>query len=129
MTIRLSHPCQDSTCTELRYLNCAVNQLEGLWMDNLTQLETLYCQQNILTHLSIEGCSSLKILNCANNQLSFFDTSRSGIGNSTELYPLNCANMPNLRLFLRTGWEIEGININRSSEYIDEQAIIMYSDI
>lgn len=118
-----------STCTELRYLNCAVNQLEGLWMDNLTQLETLYCQQNILTHLSIEGCSSLKILNCANNQLSFFDTSRSGIGNSTELYPLNCANMPNLRLFLRTGWEIEGININRSSEYIDEQAIIMYSDI
>lgn len=118
-----------NTCTELRSLNCAVNQLEELLVNGLTHLATLYCQQNLLRNLIVEGCSSLRTLNCSNNQLSFFDVSRSGIGNSQAPYPLNCANMPNLRLFLQTGWEIEGININRSSEYIDEQAIIMYSDI
>lgn len=118
-----------NACAELQYLNCAVNQLEELRVNNLPQLETLYCQQNVLKNLIVEGCSSLKTLNCSNNQLSFFDVSRSGIGDSQESYPLKCANMPNLRLFLRTGWEIDGININRSSEYIDEQAIIMYSDI
>ena len=118
-----------NACAELEYLNCAVNQLEELRVNNLPLLETLYCQQNVLKNLIVEGCSSLKTLNCSNNQLSFFDVSKSGIGDSQESYPLKCANMPNLRLFLRTGWEIDGININRSSEYIDEQAIIMYSDI
>ena len=55
--------------------------------------------------------------------------SKINLGNSTETYPLYCALMETLtKLYLKTGWDINGITINRNPEYIPEHTNIVFVD-
>lgn len=57
------------------------------------------------------------------------DVSKTNLGNSTEQLPLDC-NITTLQtLYLKTGWQINGINVNRSSwNCIPPQTEILYKD-
>ncbi len=46
---------------------CEISSLEGV--QNFTALETLYCDNNMLTALDVSGCTALTVLNCECNDL------------------------------------------------------------
>ena len=48
---------------------CSDNQLTSLNVQGLTTLQELYCARNQLTELNVQGCTSLQRLQCFGNQL------------------------------------------------------------
>ena len=134
--------------TALTYVSCEGNQLTSLIIGNNTALERLYLDDGQLTSLDVTACTALWELYCPNNQLTSLDVSKNtallGLdcsGNQltsldvskTKLNvwaaPLCCASMPTLEtLYLKTGWEIEKINKNRSTTHIPPQTEILYKD-
>ena len=112
---------------ELRRLWCNDNQLTTLDLSKNTALTRLYCYNNQLTTLDLSKNTTLTELYCYNNQLTTLDLSKTKLGNSPYDNPLNCAPMETLQtLYLKTGWEIEGITSNRSTDYIPEQTQIEF---
>ena len=94
-----------------------------------TALTELVCSSNQLTNLDVSKNTALTELDCSLNDLVSLDVSSTDLGNSDVSYPLKCAYMSTLQtLYLKTGWNINGITDNRSSEYIPEQAEILYKD-
>ena len=84
---------------------------------------------NIITSLKgIEYFTALKVLNCSKNQLTTLDVSKNSLTEAPVQYPLEC-NMPSLKtLYLKTGWSIKGINVDRSEEYVNAATAIEYKD-
>lgn len=118
-----------SNNTKLDWLSCFSNQLTTLNVRTNTALTHLVCGSNQLTSLDFSKNIALIYLSCSKNQLTTLDVSTTNIGNSTELNPLSCNNMSTLRtLYLKTGWEISGINKWRSSIYIPEYTEIRYKN-
>ena len=106
---------------ELKSLNCG----------NLTELQHLSCCDNELVSLSLSGCFSLKVIRCQNNKLKELDVSQTTLRGGDYYYqnPLYCAPMETLEaLYLKDGWQnmVDGINKNRSPDYIPETTQIFY---
>ncbi|MCQ2130133.1 MAG: hypothetical protein MJY94_01920 [Bacteroidales bacterium] len=113
--------------TKLRYLLCYNNQLTDLDVSNNVELDYLSCSENKLTSLDLSDNAGLRNLDCNRNELTSLDVSKTNLGNSNYQYPLSCAFMPSLKtLKLHAGWEIEGINKNRSAQYIGKDTEIIY---
>ena len=55
--------------TNLKYLNCRINQLTSLNVSSSTSLEHLTCDNSQLQSLNISNLTNLKYLQCNNNQL------------------------------------------------------------
>lgn len=136
--------------TKLNFLSCNYNKLQNLDLgyDN-KELESLMCANNQLTTLNVIYFPSLKTLNCANNQiaelnlskntaltqlwcqnnlLTTLDVSKTNLTGSISNYPLYCKMSSLTVLYLKTGWEIGGINLNRSDKYIDPATEVEYLD-
>ncbi len=122
--------------TEITDLNVLKNKLQSLDVSECPALRDLDCSSNQLTTLNVIGCSALTFLDCHDNELTSLDVSKTNIGNSTELYPLNCSSMftrpvydCSLKtLYLKTGWKIKGITVERSTDYIPDETEIRYKD-
>ena len=76
----------------------------------------------------------LEYLDCSKSLVHSVDISNTNLNNSTYDHPLKCNNCGFSRygsyfsLTMKSGWEIEGINKNRSTDYIDSYADIIYKD-
>ena len=83
--------------TNLKYLNCSLNNLYvfNVWYNpNLT---TLYCYDNHLQTVNVTNNKNLKILNCTNNEIEELDLSVN-----TQLEDVRCANNKINKLILKT---------------------------
>jgi uncharacterized repeat protein (TIGR01451 family) len=56
--------------TNLQILYCSINQLTTLNVQGLTRLQYLSCEYNQLTTLDMQGLMNLQQLSCGNNQLT-----------------------------------------------------------
>jgi hypothetical protein len=56
--------------TNLRYLDCSVNNLTSLDVTGLNNLVMFTCQSNQLINLNITGLNNLKNLHCSSNELT-----------------------------------------------------------
>ncbi len=118
-----------SGCSALTWLQCFNNQLTTLDVSKNTTLIYLECSDNQLTTLDVSNNTALTYLGCGSNQLTTLDVSKTHLGYSTASYPLDCSPMSTLQtLYLKTGWEIKYINVDRSISYIPEQTEILYKD-
>jgi len=69
----------------LQTLYCPDNQLTALNVQGLTALQELYCPDNQLTALNVQGLTALQGLYCYNNQLTILN-----VQGLTALQGLNC---------------------------------------
>lgn len=104
------------------------NDLVTLDCSGCVSLERLDCDKNKLQSLNLTNCPVLKSIDCADNLLTTLDVSETGLNKSDNIYPLDCAPMPALEIvYLKEGWiRINGINYNRSKNYIPESTQIFY---
>lgn len=105
------------------------NELETLDCSGCVSLETLRCDKNKLQSLKLSNCPMLESIDCADNLLTVLDVSETGLDKyDSYLSPLDCAPMPTLEtVFLKKGWHrIEGIDLNRNTNYIPETTQILY---
>lgn len=114
--------------TELAHLVCSNNQLTALDVRKNTKLDYLDCSDNQLTALDVSKNTKLAYLRCYDNQLTTLDASMTNLGNSSWTYPL-CCDMESLKtLYLKTGWELWGINNPRDTDCIHPNTQIEYKD-
>ena len=112
----------------LTQLLCDSNQLSSLDLSNNPNLTQLWCSSNQLTSLDLSGAPNLTELRCSYNQLITLDVSKTKLNEIKWQRPLDCY-MESLKiLYLKTGWEIEGININRSEYDIYPETQIEYKE-
>jgi len=137
--------------TTLTKLDCSFNPLEVLNLGDVEAFQSFYLingscystklkvistkitklnvSKNYLQSLDVSECPALAKLICYSNQLTTLDVSRTNIGNSTESHSLDCSGNSTLTtLYLKTGWSISGINVERSTDYIPSQTKILYKD-
>ncbi|MBO4589582.1 MAG: leucine-rich repeat domain-containing protein [Bacteroidaceae bacterium] len=113
---------------ELESLMCANNQLTSLNVIYFTSLKTLNCANNQIAELNLSKNSALTQLWCQNNVLTTLDVSKTNLTGSISNYPLYCKMSSLTVLYLKTGWEIGGINLNRSDKYIDPATEVEFLD-
>jgi hypothetical protein len=84
-----SLPASINTLTQLQTIFCDQNRLTTLPdLSRLTQLQTLFCGQNFLTALpDLSRLTQLQRLNCSSNQL----TTLPDLSTLTQLQRLNCS--------------------------------------
>ncbi len=115
--------------TALTGLYCYNNQLTTLDVSKNTALTSLNCDSNQLTTLDVCKNTALEFLSCSSNQLTTLDVSKTNLENSASPCPLYCSAMSTLQtLYLKTGWKINGINVDRKSYCIPSQTEIRYKD-
>lgn len=117
-------------CWNVNNIEIRGTQLKSLNCGNLTELQHLSCCDNELVSLSLSGCFSL-VIRCQNNKLKELDVSQTTLRGGDYYYqnPLYCAPMETLEaLYLKDGWQnmVDGINKNRSPDYIPETTQIFY---
>ena len=117
-----------SNNVKLSRLTCDNNQLSNLNLNGCNALYSLYCNTNQLKTLNLNSCTELTSLYCASNQLTNLDVSMTKLGNGTNIFPLYCKMSTLKTLTLKTGWRIQRINENRSSDYISDDTNIVYKD-
>ncbi|MDE5809412.1 MAG: hypothetical protein K2H59_03905 [Muribaculaceae bacterium] len=118
-----------SNNTALHHLNCCNNQLTSLDVSNNIGLQELICDNNHIKSLDLSNCTSLTALNCSNNQIISLDVSKTNLVNNNSVYTTLTCNMSTLNtLYLKNGWRLEGINTNRSTEFINQSTEIKYRD-
>lgn len=116
-------------CVNLTTLECSSNQLTLLEVSKCKNLFKLLCYDNQLTSLNVSQNPKLCILDCGKNQLISLDISKTLIGEVVANYwQLACAMNTLETLYLKTGWQIKYINVNRDSKYISNQTQILYKD-
>lgn len=71
--------------TNLKELNCYLNELTSLNVQGLTNLQNLNCYSNQISNINVQGLLNLQELNCFENQISTLDV--QGLIN---LKHLNC---------------------------------------
>lgn len=116
-----------SGLTKLKYLTCYESALTLIDVSGCTNLRQICCQKNHLTTLDLSSCHSLYSLLCQDNNLTTLDVSMCDLANSQTTYvPLKCAMSSLQTLYLKSGWNINHITFNRSSEYIYPNTQIIY---
>ncbi len=89
----------------------------------------LGCGSNQLTALDVSKNTKLEVLSCSRNRLTTLDVSKTNLENSIIYHPFACADMPTLQtLYLKTGWKINGINVDRSTGWIPAHTKILYKN-
>lgn len=92
-------------------------------------LDSLECYgDRYLTSLSLDNNTSLRYFNCEMSGLTTLDVSKTKIGDNGDKYPLRCFSLALKTLYLRSGWKIKGINVDRDKEYISPETLILYKD-
>lgn len=114
--------------TQLTDLTCDRNQLTTLDVSNNTKLTNLNCVYNQMTALDVSKNTELTKLSCSHNQLTTLDVSKTNLGNSSSNHPLSCYRATLQTLWLKTGWQLNGINKDRSTSYIHPKTEIKYKD-
>lgn len=121
---------------ELKTLSVRSNNQSGyggrslrLDLNRLEKLEFFSCDVRQLSELETDGCTHLKVAKIVlgnESDVTSLDLSRTRIGDSDAEYPLTilCGKMR--ILYLKTGWKIRGINVDRSEDYISENIDILY---
>ena len=112
----------------MRELACEGNNLAYINFGDSPVLEELECQNSQLTELDLSKCASLHSLNCRTNQLTELDVSKTAIGESGKSFPLFCRMESLKTLYLKTGWQIKHINVDRDAGFIHENTKIEYKD-
>ena len=93
------------------------------------RITSLNVGNNNLESLDVNECPALEELLCFSNKLTMLDVSKTNLGRSSLEYPLDCAPMPTLEtLVLKSGWQINGINVNYSPTYMAYNAEIVYAN-
>lgn len=116
-----------SGLTKLKYITCYESALTSINVSGCTNLRQICCQNNSLTSLDLSTCHSLFSLLCQGNNLTTLDVSMCDLANSQTTYvPLKCAMSSLQTLYLKSGWSINHITYNRSSEYISPNTQILY---
>ncbi len=114
--------------TALLYLNCNYNNVAKIEFGDSPVLEELRCQGNQLTELDLSKFSALSLLDCGYNQMTTLDVSTTAIGSGKESMPLSCRMESLKTLYLKTGWEIKYITVDRFKSFIHENTVIEYRD-
>ena len=113
----------------LTYLNCNYNNtISVINFGDSPVIEELRCQYNQLTELDLSKFASLSLLDCGYNQMTTLDVSKTAIGSGKESMPLACRMESLKTLFLKTGWQIKYINVDRYKSFIYENTVIEYKD-
>ena len=115
--------------TSLTSLACGSNRLASLDLSKNTALTVLSCDNNHLASLDLSKNTALTELYCERNRLTSLDVSKTDLGNSSSTYPLDCHGNSGLQtLKLHRGWQIQGINVERSTWYIPAGTSIIYDE-
>ena len=112
----------------LTYLNCNYNTISSINFGDNPALEELRCQYNQLTELDLSRFALLNLLDCGYNQMTTLDVSKTAIGSGKESMPLSCRMESLKTLYLKTGWEIKYITVDRFKSFIHENTVIEYKD-
>ena len=112
----------------LTFLNCNYNQMTSINFGDNTVIEELKCQNNQLTELDLSKFASLSLLDCGYNQMTTLDVSKTAIGSGKESMPLSCRMESLKTLYLKTGWVIKYITVDRYPSFIHEDTVIEYKD-
>ena len=116
-------------CPKLTQLDCYSNSLTTLNVNSCPELTQLDCYSNNLTTLDVSQNTALNYLNCSSNKLTTLDVTKTNLGNGYGEDPLRCGSMPTLKtLYIKRGWLLYGITIQRNEFYIHEQTQIIYVD-
>ena len=97
-------------------LYCDNNQLTALDVQGCTALQGLSCVGNHLTALNVQGCTALQGLSCNNNQLTALDvqgcTALQGlVCDSNRLTALNVQDLPALQELSCVGNQLTALNV------------------
>jgi len=112
----------------LTYLNCNYNTISSINFGDSPALEELRCQSNQLKELDLSKFASLSLLDCGYNQMTTLDVSKTAIGSGKESMPLSCRMESLKTLYLKTGWQIKYITVDRFKSFIHENTVIEYKD-
>lgn len=114
--------------SNLSYLDCVEANLTSIDLTGCTGLKDLLIYRNKLTALDISSCPKLSRLCCQENQIVTLDLTYGDFPNCPSyLVPLKANNMPSLKtVYLKTGWQLKYINVNRSTSYIPATTEIVY---
>lgn len=112
----------------LTYLNCNYNTVNSINFGDSPVLEELRCQYNQFTELDLSNLTSLSLLDCGYNQMTTLDVSMTALGSGKESTPLSCQMESLKTLYLKTGWEIQYITVDRSPSFIHVNTVIEYKD-
>lgn len=112
----------------LTYLNCNYNNVSSINFGNSPVLEELRCQYNQFTELNLSNLTSLSLLDCGYNQMTTLDVSKTAVGSGKESMPLSCRMESLKTLYLKTGWVIKYITVDRYRSFIHENTVIEYKD-
>lgn len=112
----------------LTYLNCNYNTVNSINFGDSPVLEELRCQYNQFTELDLSNLTSLSLLDCGYNQMTTLDVSMTAIGSGKESTSLSCQMESQKTLYLKTGWEIQYITVDRSPNFIHVNTVIEYKD-
>lgn len=112
----------------LTYLNCNYNTISSINFGDNPALEELRCQYNQLTELDLSRFALLNLLDCGYNQMTTLDVSKTAIGSGKNEMPLACRMESLKTLYLKAGWEIKYITVDRFKSFIHENTVIEYKD-
>ena len=103
-------------------LNCAGNQLTGLWFHKGSSLKYLTCSVNELTALDLSKCSELIELSCSSNKLTSLDLSANKklqkiVAQTNALTTLDTRNLPELTdLYLWGNHDLKSIDVSKNTK-------------
>lgn len=115
-------------------LYCLGNEIETLDLSLNTALKKLNCRGNynlvldLSKNTNITWLDYLEYLNCESNHLTKLDLSRTAIGCGKNEMPLSCRMESLKTLYLKTGWVINYITVDRFGSFIHENTVIEYKD-
>lgn len=113
-------------CNNLVQISCTNNKITTLNARDISTLVYLECGRNQINSIDVSGCSKLIRLDCTANQIKTLDVSSTQLGYSSETYPLLCDQTSLDTLYLKTGWEINGINYG--SPIISSSVKVLYKN-
>ncbi len=114
---RLSGSLDLTNLTELDFLSCDENKINGLVVQGCTKLEILKVALNLLRDLDVSSCTALKELVCAANQITNLNI--AGLANldlvycfENDLPGLDLTGLSNLRLLYCNENVLESLTIS-----------------
>lgn len=109
-------------------MNCNNNIISSINFGDVHALEEFRYQSNQLSELNLSKLASLSLMGCNYNQITTLDVSMTAIGSGKESTPLSCQMESLKTLYLKIGWKIQYITMDRSPSFIHVNTIIEYKD-